>query len=179
MLWQPTAPSSTGSPTGKVPDSDTLRQRALQASWRRDRQVSRRRLALRWVAWFLRRYLLPGLGVFLLGAALYTQLPWAGMDWPLEPVALPDGPDPMALPSTPDASAAAPVDGGEASGLRPPDAPPAPPDDAAPLALRLEPGWRASPAIPSPQRTTTASPDDKPPGTPNLHPENWLHSKEP
>lgn len=174
MLWQPTAPPSTGTPTGKVPDSDTLRQRALQASWRRDRQVSRRRLALRWIAWFLRRYLLPGLGVLLLGAALYTQLPWAGMDWPLEPVApaLPDGPDPMALPSTPDPVEAAPFDRNEASGLFPPDTPLAPPDDAAPLALRLEPGWRAVPAKPSPQQTSTTSPDDGPSDTPNLHPEN-------
>lgn len=35
-----------------VPDPDALRLTALQASWRRDRQVGRRRLAWRWAVWY-------------------------------------------------------------------------------------------------------------------------------
>lgn len=46
-----------------VPDADALRQAALHASWRRDRQVGRRRLAWRWMVWYFiqcRWWLLSG-----------------------------------------------------------------------------------------------------------------------
>jgi hypothetical protein len=39
-----------GSP---VIDTNTLRQAALQNSWQRDQRVARRRLAMRWVLWWL------------------------------------------------------------------------------------------------------------------------------
>jgi hypothetical protein len=46
-------PASMGAP---VVDTNTLRQAALQNSWQRDQRVARRRLALRWVLWWLWKY---------------------------------------------------------------------------------------------------------------------------
>jgi hypothetical protein len=43
-------PVSMGIP---VIDTNTLRQAALQTSWQRDQRVARRRLAVRWVLWWL------------------------------------------------------------------------------------------------------------------------------
>jgi hypothetical protein len=37
-------------------DSNTLREAALRASWRRDQRVARRRLAIRWTLWWLWQY---------------------------------------------------------------------------------------------------------------------------
>jgi hypothetical protein len=70
-------PASMGVP---VIDTNTLRQAALQNSWQRDQRVARRRLALRWVLWWLwkcRYYLLAvcavlALLVYLLGTAWLT-----------------------------------------------------------------------------------------------------------
>lgn len=50
-------------------DTETLRKAALAASWRRDRSVGSRRLALRWFGWFGLRFGLPiaiGLGLLWL-----------------------------------------------------------------------------------------------------------------
>ena len=55
-----------------LPGTETVRQAALAASWRRDRAVARRRLARRWVVWYLWRsmpYLLAA-GA-LLGVSVY------------------------------------------------------------------------------------------------------------
>lgn len=52
-------PPERDDPNAAVPDSETLRQAALQASWRRDHQVGRRRRWWRWVAWGFWRYGLP------------------------------------------------------------------------------------------------------------------------
>jgi len=52
-------PPERPTPTSAVPDSETLRQAALRASWRRDRQVGRRRRWTRWLVWALCRYGLP------------------------------------------------------------------------------------------------------------------------
>ncbi len=52
------SPANIGTP---VIDTNTLRQAALQKSWQRDQRVARRRVALRWVLWWLwkcRYYLL-------------------------------------------------------------------------------------------------------------------------
>jgi hypothetical protein len=46
-------PASVGMP---VIDTNTLRQAALQNSWQRDQRVARRRLAVRWVLWWLWKY---------------------------------------------------------------------------------------------------------------------------
>lgn len=45
--------------TASVPDSDSLRRAALQASWQRGRWVARRRLWWRWTAYVLLRFGLP------------------------------------------------------------------------------------------------------------------------
>ena len=50
-----------------VPHSDTVRRAALSASWTRDRQVARRRIALRWLLWAWWRIGLPLMLVLLLG----------------------------------------------------------------------------------------------------------------
>ncbi len=39
-----------------VVDTNTLREAALRASWRRDQSVARRRLAIRWTLWWLWKY---------------------------------------------------------------------------------------------------------------------------
>lgn len=45
--------------TASVPDSDSLRRAALQASWQRGRWVARRRLWWRWATYALLRFVLP------------------------------------------------------------------------------------------------------------------------
>jgi hypothetical protein len=55
-----------------VPDSDSLRRAALQASWQRGRWVARRRLWWRWTVWALLRFGLPAAAVLaLLGGLAY------------------------------------------------------------------------------------------------------------
>lgn len=173
MLWQRTAPPSTRATAGALPDSDTLRQRALRASWERDRQVARRRIWLRWVRWCLLRYLLPVLGLLALAATLYMQTPWSATSWPGASSAPPtavDGPDPMAMPAGPLPAASEP----EAV-----PAAPEPFDDAVPLALRLESRWQAALQTAAPAASSPPLSPDTGSGNLNLQPENWLHSKEP
>lgn len=50
--------------------AEALRQAALRASWRRDRRVARRRVALRWLAWALWRYGLALLLVLVVAASV-------------------------------------------------------------------------------------------------------------
>lgn len=57
-----------------VPSSDTVRRAALNASWARDRQVARRRLALRWLLWALWRIVLPVLLTLILALVLAVWL---------------------------------------------------------------------------------------------------------
>lgn len=66
-------PSMTSSPTFDqsvaLPTSEELRNQALCASWQRDRQVARRRLAWRWAWWYVARYAwAPVLAVMALAA---------------------------------------------------------------------------------------------------------------
>ncbi|WP_291065466.1 hypothetical protein [Hydrogenophaga sp.] len=56
-----------------LPDPETLRRSALQASWRRDRWVRARRLAWRWLLWACWRY---GPAALLLLAALGALGRW-------------------------------------------------------------------------------------------------------
>ena len=75
MNWPSRAPelqpalASQRSPA-PVPDIDVLRRAALQASWRRDRRIARRRTAMRWALW----YGVRGLPLVLLGAAIAVWL---------------------------------------------------------------------------------------------------------
>ncbi|HAJ11196.1 MAG: hypothetical protein WCS60_00755 [Hydrogenophaga sp.] len=49
--------SATSTRQGALPNTESVRQAALAASWRRDRAVARRRLAWRWAGWYLWRSL--------------------------------------------------------------------------------------------------------------------------
>ena len=75
-----------------VPDSDSLRRAALQASWQRGRWVARRRLWWRWTAWALLRYVLPAAAVLaMLGGLAYgwSLLRSGASDVPPEPATAP------------------------------------------------------------------------------------------
>ena len=75
MAWRrrpATAPVIPAAPVA-VPDGNDTRRAALQASWRRDRSVARRRLAVRWAIWIVLRYLLPAVLVL---AAVAFAWPW-------------------------------------------------------------------------------------------------------
>ncbi|OGB15142.1 MAG: hypothetical protein A2W72_17720 [Burkholderiales bacterium RIFCSPLOWO2_12_67_14] len=67
-----------------VPDTETVRQAALRASWRRDRWVARRRLLGRWLLWCLRRYVLPIVLIVGLGLLLWLGA-WPSLRKPIEP----------------------------------------------------------------------------------------------
>lgn len=56
--------------TASVPDSDSLRRAALQASWQRGRWVARRRLWWRWAIYALLRFVLPATALLGLIAGL-------------------------------------------------------------------------------------------------------------
>jgi hypothetical protein len=181
MLWRQPPQTLLIPQTAPVPDADAVRRAALQASWRRDRWVARRRVWLRWLVWVTGRYLLPALLVFGLGAWLWlVMLP--GMGKPPDPRTIFLKPAASPAPAAPPAHAAVPV---------PAALPPLPsvkPEVVAfspegeelpvPLALRFESRW-AAPASSNLANTVSAAPDTPTPIQPHLKPENWLHSKEP
>ena len=168
MLWQrsETPPSPHKAPPA-IPGSDTVRQAALQASWRRDRRVAQRRIAWRWVAWYFQRFSphVLGLVAVLAGAAyLHGSLPaWPGGSDPpgtTEPAVAHAPYSPPSVPTAP---------------VTLPQAQPA--STVAielPLTLRTSLALGTHAAAPSPVPGTETSPD-----TLSLKPENWLHSKEP
>lgn len=55
-----------------VPQSAQVRERALQASWRRGRWVAQRRLLGRWLFWAVGRAALPSMVIALLAGAFYA-----------------------------------------------------------------------------------------------------------
>ena len=81
-------PASMGMP---VIDTNTLRQAALQNSWQRDQRVARRRLAVRWVLWWLWQY---RYSVLALCAVLAAYLVYRA--YPTEQTAAPE-PTPASL----------------------------------------------------------------------------------
>jgi hypothetical protein len=172
MLWPRTvSPVPTPLPT-LAPTQEELRLAVLQASWARDRRVSRRRLALRWAQWAVLRYLLPAL--LVLGAAalvwswLLPEIPAllvqtktrAGSDHPAtvrpEPVAAP----PILEPAPPRPQTTGPVTSSSTQ-------------NADTLSLQFDSSW-GGPRTPAPR----PDPVEAPPLS-TLKPENWLHSKEP
>ena len=195
MLWRRSIPQSPRSPGPKpVPDTNELRRAALQASWQRDRHVAQRRMAMRWALWYSARavpvlvvagavaafvwlWVVPRLsGTALNLAAPQSQPVRAPVPAPL-PVTVPvPAPVPIAptiAPPTPQFAAPA----YDTSAVR----------DSNPresgLHLRLE-----SPLRPAP------TPDNSPAVraraldklalsnnslSPQLKPDNWLHSQEP
>jgi hypothetical protein len=166
MPWQRSElpPASTRLPA--VPASDALRQAALQASWQRDRRVAQRRIAWRWLLWYLQRYSLPALASLgLVGTVAY----FLG-GWPERVTQTPPSPPSSVIPrpaytapSVPPPRMAPqdPVATGDAS-------------DPSPLTLRASTRLTEAPVAASPETTTTTSAD-----TLSLKPETWLHSKEP
>ncbi|WP_332740640.1 hypothetical protein [Hydrogenophaga sp.] len=56
-----------------MPDSETLRQTALRASWQRDQRVGRRRRWARWLAWAFWRY---GLALLMVAGAVSLVVLW-------------------------------------------------------------------------------------------------------
>ncbi len=187
MLWRRSAPSLTAVPSvAPVPDAETLRRAALQASWVRGRWVARRRVALRWTLWVVTRYLMPALAVFGLLAWLWLGvLPGVNNPWP-------EWQQWAGWSQAPAASAPAPV-----APASPAPAVTVTPDEATsyasaavqfspegeelpqPLVLKFETRW-AAPA-PNTQVRSTPTPGVEPDSEPSppLKSENWLHSKEP
>lgn len=94
-------PASMGMP---VIDTNTLRQAALQNSWQRDQRVARRRLAVRWVLWWLWQYrygvlaLCAVLAAYLVYRFHLTEQPAAPEPTPAS-LAAPSSPAPVAAPS--------------------------------------------------------------------------------
>jgi len=61
-----------------LPEADALRRSALEASWRRDRRVGRRRLAWRYITWAAGRAAVAGipvLAIFLVWRLLMAPDP--------------------------------------------------------------------------------------------------------
>jgi hypothetical protein len=168
MLWQrsePLNPPHDRPPT--IPGSDTVRQAALQASWRRDRRVAQRRIAWRWVVWYVQRFsphVLAGLAVLVGAAYVNGSLPSWRVNG-LEPAA--PKADLVQAPASPPLVTTVLV--GAPTG--PQDAEPA---TDFPLTLRASSALEVHAAAPSMPADIKISPD-----TLSLNPENWLHSKEP
>lgn len=160
MLWRKRTHTPITHTTAPVPDTEALRRALLHASQRRSRWVSRRRVALRWALWGLRRSFLP---IFLLLAVAVAVLRWHASALDVVPQVV-DVP-PQAAPPTP--------------ALQVTPEPTSEPETEAEVHLRWEPAWRsdASPPRRAPQPAAAETTDPTPP--PHLKPENWLHSKEP
>ena len=183
MLWRRPPQIRLIPQTAPVPDAEALRRAVLQASWRRDRWVARRRVWLRWLVWVTVRYLMPALLVFGLGAWLWLGV-LPDMGKPLDPRTIfqkPAASPPPAAPpvheSTPlPATTPPPSTAGPEAVLFSPEGEELP----VPLTLRFESRW-ATTVSDSDKLTTTvsAASDTFTPIQPHLKPENWLHSKEP
>ena len=182
MLWRRPPQIHLIPQTAPVPDAEALRRAVLQASWRRDRWVARRRVWLRWLVWVTVRYLMPALLVFGLGAWLWLGV-LPDMGKPLDPRTIFQKPAASPPPAAPPVHESAPLpattpppsSAGPEAVLFSPEGEELP----VPVALRFESRW-AAPASSSKLATTvSAEPDTPNPTQPHLKPENWLHSKEP
>lgn len=184
MLWRRSPQPPSIPPPAPVPDAEALRRAALQASWRRDRWVARRRVLLRWLLWATGRYLLPAMLVFGLGTLLWLGvLPSRGnpldrLDIFQQPAASPAPAAPPPPVATPSVQALAPAEPATAED----DSPAYSPEGEelpVPLRLRFEPRWAVSASSGSTTATASAAADTLTTIQPHLKPENWLHSKEP
>lgn len=68
MPWTSAGQTVDMTENAPLPDSERIRREALQRSWQRDKEVSARRLRVRWAIWALCRYGLPLF--FVLGTAV-------------------------------------------------------------------------------------------------------------
>lgn len=87
---------------GVLPSTESVRLRALEASWQRGRRVSSRRIAWRWTVWFMQR---PSVVAVAIGAGLVVLL-WAQLQQ-TPSVSLTQGPE-QEMPA-PTQAASAPV----------------------------------------------------------------------
>jgi hypothetical protein len=169
MLWQRSAPQQFPHDSRSIPGSEVLRESALQASWRRDRQVAQRRILWRWTVFYAQRWAPGGFAVLLLAMGIAYLTGWRPLGKATDTV---DGdssaalsiPTP-ALPPVPKGPEQTP----NASALATP-----PSNGAAALKLRASPMLQPKPLAAAPATETPASPD-----TLTLQSEKWLHSKEP
>ena len=187
MLWRRSPQPLPIPPSAPVPDAEALRRAALQASWRRDRWVARRRVWLRWLLWASGRYLMPAMLVFGLGAWLWLGV-LPGMGNPLDRLAIYLQPAANPAPTAPPPPMAAVTPSAQPQPI--PPAEPASANDSPayspegeelpePLRLRFETRWAASATSGSITATASAVADTFTPTQTHLKPENWLHSKEP
>jgi hypothetical protein len=169
MLWRRPPQIRLIPQIAPVPDAEAVRRAALQASWRRDRWVARRRVWLRWLVWVTARYLMPALLVFGLGAWLWLGV-LTDMGKPLDPGTIFQKPTTSPPPAAPPVHVTAPVP------ATPPPLSSAEPEAvlfspegeelAVPVALRFESRW-AAPASSSGKLTNTVSAKPDTPTRPN------------
>ncbi|MDP2407985.1 MAG: hypothetical protein U1D36_10825 [Hydrogenophaga sp.] len=169
MLWRRPPQIRLIPQIAPVPDAVAVRRAVLQASWRRDRWVARRRVWLRWLVWVTVRYLMPALLVFGLGAWLWLGV-LTDMGKPLDPGTIFQKPTTSPPPAAPPVHVTAPVP------ATPPPLSSAEPEAvlfspegeelAVPVALRFESRW-AAPASSSGKLTNTVSAEPDTPTRPN------------
>lgn len=154
---------------------------ALQASWRRDRWVGRRRLWWRWSLWGVQQYGLQAAGVtavcvglWFAGQALRNRLS------PSPSVPVPVAAAPNLLPTAVVPPALAPAEANITVATNTPPTPAVEPNNALGLSLKFDPALAFPKRAQSPVSNGLASASkaaDFP--NPSLISENWLHSKEP
>jgi hypothetical protein len=164
MTWiqsAPELPRSFGA--APVPDIEALRRAALQASWRRDRRVAQRRMAMRWIAW----YTLRGLPLLAIAAGVMLWLS-------NRPAGRPAGQSPAAV-TMPLKPVPPQVQPGEVALQLRLESPLQPLSPAANTAATAQAASPQSSGVPLADRAAPAT--DSP--SPQLKPDNWLHSQEP
>ena len=161
MPWLSSSKTKPPDVPAAVPDTSVLRSTALQASWRRDRWVGRRRVALRWSLFYLRNYGLQGM--LLMGMGLFVWL--RIVPWLVPPLQQPAAGVAIALPPLSVVRPEQPAHSSAPEALMPISPETNPP-------LRLE---RQSAAVSA--RPISVHEDDSP--APRLKPDQWLHSQEP
>lgn len=188
MPWTSTV-QTVDATTGNapLPDSDRLRREALQKSWQRDKEVSRRRLRMRWTVWALCRYGLPLLLVLATTMAVWIwglpqlRATLAAMTGPVSSESTIVGPaaSTPAAPAVPDEPPAmqAPMGGAERSDV--PPAPPGPGDGSEDRIEQRREGDIPSSSKPNPDNTRLEGTDTSNTPNPELKPDIGLHSKEP
>ncbi|OAD42733.1 hypothetical protein LPB72_07440 [Hydrogenophaga crassostreae] len=176
MPWQSVAQPQQPRSAAPVPVGESVRLAALQAAWKRDRQVGRRRLWWRWAVWGAQRYVLPaaaGLGLCAgLWFAAKATLGWLDLPTPAEP----------AVATAPATASPAPTNTeNQIDPVLP--SPSITVVTSSGMALAFEsrlPDPTARPNRPAQTPVSSAAlPDVAKIPNPQLISENWLHSKEP
>lgn len=188
MPWTSTV-QTVDATTGNalLPDSERLRREALQRSWQRDKEVSRRRLRMRWTVWALCRY---GLPLLLVLATATTVWIW-GLPHLRAALATKTGsvgsmnviPGPAATsPATPPVPDNLPVAQDPVGGAAQGEAPPALPEHGNgsehPIKLRREGDTPSSSKLEEDSASLEDTDTTNTP-IPELKPDIGLHSKEP